>query len=132
MIEPPEPQKTHDFQMKLITSGAPVFYAVDGERVVGWADVSAAANPRLAHRGFLGMGLVRSHRGQGLGPKLLDAALARAKTFGLEKVELSVYTENQPAIRLYQKAGFEQEGLIRHYRKLDGVYFDCFAMGKFL
>jgi ribosomal protein S18 acetylase RimI-like enzyme len=78
------------------------------------------------------MGLLSEFRGQGLGSKLLSAVLARAKTFGLEKVELHVYTSNTPAIALYEKFGFEREGLLRKYRKLDGQHFDCLAMAKFL
>ncbi|MBP9708242.1 MAG: GNAT family N-acetyltransferase [Oligoflexales bacterium] len=71
-------------------------------------------------------------RGLGLGSKLLASVLDHAKKFGLEKVELHVYTSNLPAVALYKKFGFEQEGLIKKYRKLDGEYFDCLAMGKFL
>lgn len=78
------------------------------------------------------MGLLPEYRGQRLGSKLLSAVLDHSKNFGLEKVELNVYTSNTSAIALYKKFSFEQEGLIRKYRKLDGQYFDCLAMGKFL
>ena len=78
------------------------------------------------------MGLVPEFRGRGLGSKLLTKVLNHAKRFGLEKVELNVYTSNISAVALYKKFGFEQEGLIKKYRKLDGKYFDCLAMGKFL
>jgi ribosomal protein S18 acetylase RimI-like enzyme len=78
------------------------------------------------------MGLLPAYRGKGLGGKLLSSVLEHAKKFGLEKVELHVYTTNQPAIALYKKFGFQQEGLIQKYRKLDGKYFDCLAMGKLL
>ena len=133
MIEPPPLEKVRGFQTSLIEKNGPVFYAVEtGDTVVGWADIFPSENPRLKHRGSLGMGLVKSHRGQGLGTKLLSSALAKAKEFGLEKVELTVYTTNTAAIALYKKLGFEIEGHIKHYRKLDGVYFDCLAMGKFL
>ena len=78
------------------------------------------------------MGIVREFRGFGLGKRLLLHALAQAKVLGLEKVELEVYTTNLPAIRLYEGVGFEREGLRRRYRKLDGEYFDCLSMAKFL
>lgn len=78
------------------------------------------------------MGLLSAYRGQGLGSSLLEKTLEKAKEFGLEKVELSVYTSNVNAIALYRKFGFTEEGLIKHYRKLDGQYFDCLSMAKFL
>lgn len=132
MIEAPPLEKVSAVQAELIGKNGPVYYAVDGDRVVGWCDVFPYSNPRLSHRGGLGMGLIPEYRGQGLGSKLLLAVVDHSKRFGLEKIELNVYTSNTSAIALYKKFGFEDEGLIRKYRKLDGQYFDCLSMGKFL
>jgi RimJ/RimL family protein N-acetyltransferase len=132
MIEAPPLEKVSGFQKKLISINGPVYYAIQNNCVVGWCDVFPEDNPRQSHRGGLGMGLLPEFRGKGVGSKLLKAVLEHAKKFGLEKVELNVYTTNVPAIALYKKFGFEQEGLLKKYRKLDGKYFDCLAMGKFL
>ena len=132
MIEAPPLEKVSVFQGGLISKDGPVYYAVNNDRVVGWCDVFPETNPRQNHRGGLGMGLLPAFRGQGLGSKLLSEVLSHAKRFGLEKVELHVYTSNIPAVALHKKFGFEHEGLIKKYRKLDGQYFDCLAMGKFL
>lgn len=132
MIEAPPLERVSSFQNGLIAKDGPVYYAINNDRVVGWCDVFPEENPRQNHRGGLGMGLLPEFRGQGLGTKLLSSVLDHAKKFGLEKVELNVYTSNAPAVALYKKFGFEQEGLIKKYRKLDGQYFDCLAMGKFL
>lgn len=98
---------------------------------MGWVDISHAENFRLKHRGHLGMGCISAARGQGVGSKLMEQALAHAQNIGLEQVELSVYTTNRAAIRLYEKFGFVQVGLIKNYRKLDGRSFDCMNMIKF-
>ncbi|MBT9546114.1 MAG: GNAT family N-acetyltransferase [Candidatus Sericytochromatia bacterium] len=133
MTEAPSQEQLATFQMRMLALNMPVFYALSGERVLGWADISAAGNPRLAHRGFLGMGLLPEARGLGLGQKLLEAALKHAREqTALEKVELLVFTSNIAAIGLYRKFGFEEIGVIRHFRKLDGVYFDCLEMELFL
>lgn len=132
MVETPPLAKIAGFQSELITRNGPAYYAISGNEVVGWADVVPKDNPRLAHRGNLGMGLIKEFRGLGLGSKLLKNVLLHSKRVGLEKVELQVYTTNTPAIALYRKFGFEDEGVIKHYRKLDGRYFDCLQMAKFL
>ncbi len=132
MIEAPPLESVISFQKEHISKNGPVYYAVSNDQVIGWRDVFPMSNPRQVHRGALGMGLLPEYRGQGIGARLLTATLAHAKRFGLEKVELHVYTSNTPAIALYKKFGFEQEGLIQKYRKLDGQYFDVLAMGKFL
>ncbi len=132
MIEPPPFEDVALFQRALLAKNGPVYYAIKEDRVIGWCDVFPEENPRLCHRGGLGMGILPEFRGQSIGSKLLSATLAHAKTLGLEKVELNVYTSNLAAISLYRKFGFEQEGLLRKYRKLDEVYFDCLTMAKFL
>ena len=132
MIEAPPLEQVSGFQKELMAKNGPVYYAVHDEQVVGWCDIFPEENPRQSHRGALGMGLLPDFRGKGLGSKLLKEVLDHAKKFGLEKVELHVYSTNIAAIQLYKKFGFEQEGLLKKYRKLDGQYFDCVAMGKFL
>lgn len=118
--------------MSLISQNGPVFYATDGEKVVGWCDVFPEENPRHSHRGSLGMGVLQNYRGQKIGTRLLDAVLKKAKGFGLEKIELNVYSSNKIAIELYKKFAFTEEGLIRRYRMLEGQSFDAVVMAKFL
>lgn len=132
MIEGPPLASVTDFQKKIIAANAPAYYAIAGGQVVGWADINLSSNPRMQHRGFLGMGLLPEWRGKGLGTKLLMAVIEHSKKIGLEKLELNVYTNNTAGIALYRKCGFVQEGLIKNFRKLDGVYFDCLTMGLFL
>lgn len=131
-IEVPELESVEKFQSKLIAENAPVYYAVQDGRVVGWCDISIKDNPRMKHRGSLGMGLIDGYRGQGLGSQLMEASLQHAKKIGLEKVELAVYTTNPAAIALYRKHGFIDEGCIKNYRKLDVQVFDALMMAMFL
>ena len=132
MIEAPSLEKVKGFQTEHIARKGPVAYATDDENVVGWCDIFPDTNPRMNHRGHLGMGLLPEYRGKGIGGRLLENVLVQAKKFGLEKVELNVYSSNAGGVALYKKFGLEQEGIIKRYRKLDGVYFNCILMGKFL
>ena len=50
----------------------------------------------------------------------------------MTRLELTVFCENTPAVRLYRKMGFEIEGIRRNSMKLDGVYKDEYAMAKML
>ena len=51
MVEPPPLDKVRGFQEKLIGQNGPIFYALDGEKVIGWCDVFPFDNPRQNHRG---------------------------------------------------------------------------------
>lgn len=45
-------------------------------------------------------------------------------------IELSVYTDNAPAIHLYEKFGFVVEGTARQYALRGGVYVDAHLMAR--
>ena len=132
MLEAPPLERSRVFVQGLLKSGAPMVVAADGDEIVGWCDINPLTHEVFRHRGGLGMGLWPAYRRQGLGKRLLEAALAAAREHGLERVDLQVYAKNIAAIRLYEKAGFVVEGTFRQGRKLDGVYDDVLLMVKFL
>ena len=49
---------------------------------------------------------------------------------GLVRVELTVFVDNEPAIALYRKFGFEVEGTHRKYGRRDGELIDTYAMAR--
>jgi ribosomal protein S18 acetylase RimI-like enzyme len=63
--------------------------------------------------------------GRGIGRALLAACIEQAQAAdGIELLTLSVTSSNQRAVRLYEGAGFERYGTLKHAIKLDGVYHD--------
>lgn len=54
-------------------------------------------------------------RRRGIGAALLDELLAEAARRGLREVLLEVRADNEPALRLYARAGFEQVARRRGY-----------------
>lgn len=132
LLEAPSLGETREFVRRNIEQGAPVWLALDGEMVVGWCDILPDARETARHCGRLGMGVHPDFRGRGIGRRLLGAALADAQERGMERVELHVLESNEIAINLYKAFGFEQEGLLRNARKLDGQYENKIAMGLFL
>jgi UDP-4-amino-4,6-dideoxy-N-acetyl-beta-L-altrosamine N-acetyltransferase len=48
---------------------------------------------------------------------------------GLNRVYLHVFPENEPAIRLYERVGFEREGLLRQHVSKGGRFRDVVVMG---
>jgi ribosomal protein S18 acetylase RimI-like enzyme len=60
-----------------------------------------------------------AHRGRGVGRALLDATLAELKTRGAPRVVLSTAERNEPAQRLFARAGFRRT-MIEMTRELDG------------
>ncbi|UFZ02975.1 GNAT family N-acetyltransferase [Bradyrhizobium ontarionense] len=105
-MQAPPLESTCAFILNNIQEGYPQFVALSGGDVVGWCDVTPKSGPIDARIGVLGMGLLPHFRRQGIGTRLMAAALEAARRAGFSRVELTVYRGNTNAIRLYQKAGF--------------------------
>lgn len=102
------------------------------DEIVGQLGLHTFPNhPRRRHVGKLGMGVRDDWQGKGVGTALMQAAIDLAdKWLNLRRLELEVYTDNQAAIRLYQKFGFTIEGTLADFAFRDGQYVDVFAMAR--
>jgi RimJ/RimL family protein N-acetyltransferase len=70
------------------------------------------------------------YRGKGYGSEALALLLAIAfDDVNLQRVYLHVFATNQPAICLYEKQGFVQEGILRKAAYINGEYLDVIVMG---
>lgn len=78
------------------------------------------------------MGIIFGYRGQGLGRRLIEDALDKARKEGFTRVELSVHAGNAPAIALYKKVGFVPEGVHRRSVLIDGHFIDTISMALML
>ena len=78
------------------------------------------------------MGVLPRLRGQGIGSSLIRSTLAAARSGGLHRVELTVRESNRLAIELYNRYGFEIEGLQRDAVQIDGIYENVICMAVLL
>ena len=96
--------------------------------VVALRDVSLRAAP--GEEELLLIAVAPEHRGKGLGTRLLHQVLEDARNRGAERVFLEMRFNN-PAIELYQKAGFTPIGRRKHYynlpdgSRIDAITFAC-------
>jgi RimJ/RimL family protein N-acetyltransferase len=71
---------------------------------------------RSSHICYLGgVAINPAFGGKGYGKMMLREILNYAKTCGFLRIELSTGTTNDKAIRLYEKVGFQKEGILRKY-----------------
>ena len=116
------------FVSQSVADDAVQYFALDGERVVGWADIFPSWAHAVSHCGSLGMGILPGYRRQGLGHRLLEACIEKAWQKGLTRIELEARADNRAAISLYEKVGFKQEALKVQAMRFDGVYYDAVQM----
>jgi len=102
---------------------------IDG-KVIGTAALTRLEQ-RRSHVGTIGMAVHDAFAGRGAGSALMAALLSVAdRWLGLQRVELTVYADNARAIALYERFGFEREGLHKAFALRDGVLVDALAMAR--
>jgi len=90
---------------------------------------------RQAHCVYLGsFGIRHSLKGKGYGFKILEGIKQNVQQNGQSRIELTVDVNNEAAINLYKKAGFEIEGTIRNSYRLSATsrFYDEYAMAVLL
>jgi RimJ/RimL family protein N-acetyltransferase len=130
--EPPLPRDRYrqDFERRWGDDYAILFAAVDGQdRLIGHLSAEARQDAPAS----IGMAVAEGWRGRGVGTALMEACVDWARQRGIHKLALQVWPHNDAAIALYEKFGFEQEGVLRsHYRRQSGELWDAIVMGRLL
>jgi putative acetyltransferase len=104
---------------------------VEGEIVaMGGLDLFPKS-ARRRHAGHIGLAVHDKWQAKGVGTALMEALIDLADNWlDLSRLELTVFIDNEPALRLYKKLGFEVEGTHRKYAFRDGVYVDAHTMAR--
>lgn len=128
-------QSTEVWRKRLATSDEAqhTLIATVGGELVGNLGLTRFTRPRRAHVGELGMAVRDDWQGKGVGTALMQAALDLADNWlGLRRIELHVHADNERAIALYRKFGFEMEGTHRAYSMRNGAYVDSLSMARLI
>jgi putative acetyltransferase len=114
------------------TDGSYNLVALTGEHIIGMVSVHTFPNrPRRRHAGALGLCVHHEWQGRGAGTALMRAGIDLADNWlNLTRLELEVYSDNEPAIPLYERFGFEREGTMRQHAFRDGQYVDSIMMAR--
>lgn len=99
-------------------------------QLVGTASVKADESPRIAHIGEIGLSILKEYWGMGLGTLLMEELILWAQQSGvIRRLELTVQARNQRAVALYEKMGFQREGILARGAQTDqGEFLDVYMM----
>ncbi|WP_369433760.1 N-acetyltransferase family protein [Psychromonas sp. MME1] len=128
---PPPYEKMENFVLNNIENNHAQYIAIHNEKVIGWADIIPLERNTMTHVGHLGMGIVSDFRGLGIGTDLLKKTIAHAWSQELKRLELEVFSDNEIAIKLYEKCSFEIEGVKKRARFFENRYQDIIIMAQY-
>lgn len=102
--------------------------ALDGDRIVGSCSLSGSRSSRLCHWRELGITVRRAYWGLGIGTEFIRRMIDAALDENVERLNLSVRTDNLRAKALYSRMGFVRCGAWPDYFKVDGRSYDVELM----
>ena len=113
--------------------GSIMLVAFDEGELIGTGAVSViSGKPRFAHRREIAISVRKDYWGKGIGTGLMNLLLDFAKKSGAEVLELEVRSDNEAAIALYKKFGFEKAGRNEKFFKINCEFFSADYMNLYL
>jgi GNAT superfamily N-acetyltransferase len=102
-VEAPDLKVLDDPERAIVADGGMVFFALEGEAVVGTVAMICAGEGRCE---LAKMAVARTHQGRGIGEQLGRACKLWAVENGFRTVFLETNSRLANAIRLYERLGF--------------------------
>ncbi|OXX83770.1 hypothetical protein AVM15_08595 [Paraclostridium benzoelyticum] len=103
------------------------------DEIVGIASITSVQKERMKHNGTLGISIRKKYWGIGLGSDIMAYLIDWAKSNKItKKINLLVREDNIRGVKLYEKFGFEKEGLLKKDIRVNGVYYNTIAMGLYI
>lgn len=129
MLEPGERQTSEEEMratLERIVASERDYLAVleCGGDLIGYLSAQAGSFRRNRHSAYITTGIREAFCGQGWGTRLFVDLIDWAKESGITRLELTVMAHNQRAIGLYERMGFQKEGVKHHSLRVDNQYVD--------
>lgn len=107
-----------------------VFIAVEDDEIIGYLGISRSHLSKIKHTAKFTVGVLDDYKQQGVATKLIEFAEKWAKERGVKRLEMTVITEDEPALSLFEKSGFEEEGTRKNSVNINDKYYDEVFMAK--
>lgn len=110
---------------------APKLVVEQDGQVVGYALLSAVSD-RCVYGGVaeVSIYIAASHRGLGIGKRLLEQLIAESEQLGLWTIQATVIAKNKASIAVHKQAGFREVGYREKIVKHFGVWHDTILLER--
>lgn len=123
-------EQAHTISMFSKADNAILLVATLNDKIVGDLSFRAGSSKKFRHVGEFGVQVLRDYWNLGIGKELIKYLINWAKeNKSIYKISLRVRSDNQNAIYLYKKLGFQEEGILRGEMMSNGILYDLIHMG---
>jgi L-amino acid N-acyltransferase YncA len=130
-----DPESEREYIGELDAKKNLLIVAETGSAVVGCLaalQADAGKRPETSHILHVGLHLLEAFRGLGIGRTLLDYSIEWAREAGFKKLEANIFTTNKRSLSMFQKAGFQEEGVRQNRIRIGTDFINEVLMGKIL
>lgn len=123
-------QQSHTISMFSQADNAILLVAILNDRIVGNLSFRGGSSKKFHHTGEFGVQVLRDYWNLGIGKELIKHLINWAKeNKSISKISLRVRSDNQNAIHVYKKLGFNEEGNLKNEMMSKGLLYDLTYMG---
>lgn len=107
--------------------------AMDGDEIAGIGTINSSNKIKSRHQGELGIVVAKKYQAKGIGTTIMNKLIDFCRSNGITtRIQLDTRCDNEVAVKLYERLGFEIEGRLPNTTLLNGVYYDLYVMGLML
>ncbi len=130
-LEPVTLEERRDWLKEHSPDRHPFWVLEIDSQVAGWLSLKSFL-PRCAYRGTAEVSVYvgETFRRCGIARKLLEEAIARGPSRGINAMVGLIFAHNEPSLKLFEQLGFKRWGLLPRIARLDGVEHDLMIMGR--
>ncbi len=125
-------QTTQSYLSKIASNEKSAVFIAENTKaeIVGFVCGEVIQLKRVAHTMKVNIGVLKACRGSGVGKTLGGMILEHAEEVGIERIEATVIKENTISLNLFQKLGFEIEGIKKCSIKIADNFHDKYLLAK--
>lgn len=139
MYEPKEREQKNnirdlreDIENNVINGNDFLQIAVEDNKIIGYVRAERGKFNRNSHTAYIVIGILKDYCGKGIGTAFFENLDKWAEETGIIRLELTVESHNKAARHLYEKSGFQIEGIRAKSMLVDGDLVDEYYMAKIL
>lgn len=104
--------------------------AKDDDKIIGYISAQRGNLKRIRHTAYIVVGILKQYTNKKIGSEFFKRLDIWAKENNIKRLELTVVCDNDIAKHLYEKNGFEIEGIKKASMYVDNKYLDEYYMAK--
>lgn len=130
-LQVPHPSEQFWHERLSDSGGIKQLVACIDDVVVGHLTLCVMQRPRRSHVADFGIAVDPGWHNRGVASALIQTMLEMCDSWlRVDRIELTVFKDNEPAVAVYRKHGFVIEGIGQKYALRDGEYVDAYYMAR--